>query len=165
MQSSARLPAMNLGQFRWPMKWYSPEVITYYVFTPECDVWSFGVSCWEAYTFGDTPWGVRFELYFMQSRFWMLLLPVLSWHRCAGWRLPGGGSAAHRASGITPPAACALPGYGLRAYARLHVFQLSERHQWPPHIRADLPAAHSNLRTFTWAYEYMIWTLKLIKSG
>ena len=58
MQSSACYPGTNHGQFEfeWPAHWYSPESLYDYIFTQQCDVWSFGVTCWETYLFGKTPW-------------------------------------------------------------------------------------------------------------
>ena len=171
MQSSACYPGTNHGQFEfeWPAHWYSPESLYDYIFTQQCDVWSFGVTCWETYLFGKTPWGVLFELYIMQLRFRMHsftssisvhLFSLYIWLRFAKWGLPESGSAAHRATRWTPPAAYALSGFGVRADARLRVLQVSERHQWPSDIRADqhstLPAAHWHLRCFTWIK--MTWT-------
>lgn len=40
---------------RWPIKWYAPECINYGNFSHAGDVWSFGVTLWEMYTFGEIP--------------------------------------------------------------------------------------------------------------
>ncbi|PAA59508.1 hypothetical protein BOX15_Mlig030200g1, partial [Macrostomum lignano] len=41
---------------RWPLKWYSPESIYYFKFSSKSDVWSFGVTCWELFSYGDRPY-------------------------------------------------------------------------------------------------------------
>nr|XP_039268901.1 tyrosine-protein kinase ZAP-70-like [Styela clava] len=40
----------------WPLKWYSPEALCYYKFTTKCDVWSYGVTLWEAFSYGSRPY-------------------------------------------------------------------------------------------------------------
>ncbi|XP_071521228.1 tyrosine-protein kinase HTK16 isoform X2 [Panulirus ornatus] len=42
---------------KWPLKWYAPESIYYGTFTHSSDVWSYGITLWEMYTFGDQPYG------------------------------------------------------------------------------------------------------------
>ncbi|KAG0726441.1 Tyrosine-protein kinase HTK16 [Chionoecetes opilio] len=42
---------------KWPLKWYAPESIYYGTFTHSSDMWSYGVTLWETYTFGDQPYG------------------------------------------------------------------------------------------------------------
>ncbi|CAL4059384.1 unnamed protein product, partial [Meganyctiphanes norvegica] len=42
---------------RWPLKWYAPESINYGTFTHASDIWSYGVTLWEMYTYGDQPYG------------------------------------------------------------------------------------------------------------
>ena len=39
-----------------PVRWMSPESITYGKFTLESDVWSFGVVLWEIYSYGKQPY-------------------------------------------------------------------------------------------------------------
>ncbi|CAF3336441.1 unnamed protein product [Rotaria socialis] len=41
---------------RLPVAWMSPEAISYFCFTTASDVFSFGVSMWECYTYGQLPW-------------------------------------------------------------------------------------------------------------
>ncbi|XP_069784767.1 tyrosine-protein kinase ZAP-70 isoform X2 [Narcine bancroftii] len=41
---------------KWPVKWYAPECINYRKFSSKADVWSFGVTMWEALTFGQKPY-------------------------------------------------------------------------------------------------------------
>ncbi len=43
---------------RWPLKWYAPECIYYAKFDSKSDVWSYGVTVWEAFTFGSKPYQV-----------------------------------------------------------------------------------------------------------
>ncbi|KAH1023327.1 hypothetical protein HUJ04_012553 [Dendroctonus ponderosae] len=42
---------------RWPLKWYAPESYNYGHFDHKSDVWSFGVTIWEMYSFGAYPYG------------------------------------------------------------------------------------------------------------
>ncbi|NP_001232923.1 tropomyosin-related kinase precursor [Aplysia californica] len=39
-----------------PVRWLPPESLVYRTFTVESDVWSFGVTVWEIYTYGKQPW-------------------------------------------------------------------------------------------------------------
>ncbi|XP_066258920.1 tyrosine-protein kinase Shark [Euwallacea similis] len=41
---------------RWPLKWYAPESYNYGQFDHKSDVWSFGVTIWEIYSYGATPY-------------------------------------------------------------------------------------------------------------
>ncbi|XP_065183463.1 tyrosine-protein kinase JAK2-like [Sycon ciliatum] len=40
----------------WPVKWYAPECMYYKKFTSSSDVWSFGVTCWELFSYGQKPY-------------------------------------------------------------------------------------------------------------
>jgi tyrosine-protein kinase len=42
---------------KWPLKWYAPESYNYGTFSHKSDVWSFGVTIWEMYSFGEVPYG------------------------------------------------------------------------------------------------------------
>ncbi|XP_030748322.1 tyrosine-protein kinase Shark [Sitophilus oryzae] len=42
---------------KWPLKWYAPESYNYGQFSNKSDVWSFGVTIWEMYSFGAAPYG------------------------------------------------------------------------------------------------------------
>lgn len=45
---------------RWPLKWYAPECIYYAKFDSKSDVWSYGVTAWEAFSYGAKPYqGMR----------------------------------------------------------------------------------------------------------
>ncbi|XP_075930251.1 tyrosine-protein kinase SYK-like [Petromyzon marinus] len=41
---------------KWPLKWYAPECIQHFEFSSKGDVWSFGVTMWETFTYGDRPY-------------------------------------------------------------------------------------------------------------
>lgn len=44
---------------KWPLKWYAPECIYFFKFTTKSDVWSYGITMWEALTFGGKPYEGR----------------------------------------------------------------------------------------------------------
>ena len=43
------------GKAVLPIRWMAPECLYYGKFTPETDVWSFGVTLWEVFTYARTP--------------------------------------------------------------------------------------------------------------
>ena len=44
---------------KWPLKWYAPECINYHKFSSKSDVWSFGITMWEAFSYGGKPYKVQ----------------------------------------------------------------------------------------------------------
>ncbi|KAH8873209.1 Tyrosine-protein kinase SYK [Schistosoma japonicum] len=41
---------------KWPLKWYAPECIYYFRFDSKSDVWSYGITLWEVYSYGERPY-------------------------------------------------------------------------------------------------------------
>lgn len=41
---------------KWPLKWYAPECVYFWKFDSKSDVWSYGVTMWEATSYGDRPY-------------------------------------------------------------------------------------------------------------
>ncbi|XP_020512498.2 tyrosine-protein kinase ZAP-70 isoform X1 [Labrus bergylta] len=41
---------------KWPLKWYAPECIHFRKFSSKSDVWSFGITMWEAFSYGGKPY-------------------------------------------------------------------------------------------------------------
>ncbi|XP_069505642.1 tyrosine-protein kinase ZAP-70 [Ambystoma mexicanum] len=41
---------------KWPLKWYAPECINFHKFSSKGDVWSYGVTMWEAFSYGGKPY-------------------------------------------------------------------------------------------------------------
>ncbi|KAM7409709.1 hypothetical protein PAMA_001277 [Pampus argenteus] len=41
---------------KWPLKWYAPECINFFKFSSKSDVWSFGITMWEAFSYGGKPY-------------------------------------------------------------------------------------------------------------
>ncbi|GIY80669.1 tyrosine-protein kinase SYK [Caerostris extrusa] len=41
---------------KWPLKWYAPECIYYFKFSSKSDVWSYGITLWEAMSYGEKPY-------------------------------------------------------------------------------------------------------------
>ncbi len=39
-----------------PIKWTAPEALNYGKYTSLCDVWSYGILCWEIFSRGGTPY-------------------------------------------------------------------------------------------------------------
>lgn len=44
---------------KWPLKWYAPECVYFWKFDSKSDVWSYGVTMWEATSYGGRPYFVR----------------------------------------------------------------------------------------------------------
>ena len=40
----------------WPLKWYAPECLYFYKFDSNSDVWSYGITLWEAASYGEKPY-------------------------------------------------------------------------------------------------------------
>ncbi|CAG5863740.1 unnamed protein product [Menidia menidia] len=41
---------------KWPLKWYAPECLNFHKFSSKSDVWSFGITMWEAFSYGGKPY-------------------------------------------------------------------------------------------------------------
>lgn len=39
-----------------PVRWTAPEAIAFRKFTSASDVWSFGIVCWEVFSYGERPY-------------------------------------------------------------------------------------------------------------
>ena len=47
---------MNL---KLPIAWCAPECITFLKFTSASDIWAFGVTMWEMFSYGFQPWAAQ----------------------------------------------------------------------------------------------------------
>ena len=52
------LPLQAEKAGKLPLKWYAPECIYYLKFDSKSDVWSYGVTLWEATSYGEKPYKV-----------------------------------------------------------------------------------------------------------
>ncbi|CAF2625603.1 unnamed protein product [Rotaria sp. Silwood2] len=48
---------MQKSDSKIPVKWYAPESISIGKFTTKSDVWSFGITLWEMFSYAATPYG------------------------------------------------------------------------------------------------------------
>lgn len=73
---------------KWPLKWYAPECIHFHKFSSKSDVWSFGITMWEAFSYGGKPYKVvnvseeqmhqlKYKLIRSQDSGWVLSVPTL----------------------------------------------------------------------------------------
>lgn len=44
------------GMKQIPIKWTAPEALNFGKYTSLCDVWSYGILCWEIFSRGGTPY-------------------------------------------------------------------------------------------------------------
>ena len=47
------------ANLRLPIAWCAPECINFLKFTSSSDVWSFGVTLWEMFSYGFQPWAAQ----------------------------------------------------------------------------------------------------------
>lgn len=52
---------------KWPLKWYAPECIIFHKFSSKSDVWSFGITMWEAFSYGGKPYKVRCRVFLQNT--------------------------------------------------------------------------------------------------
>ena len=53
---------------KWPIKWYSPECLETLKFDCKSDVWSYGVTLWEATSYAEVPYKVTINKHVVISR-------------------------------------------------------------------------------------------------
>ncbi|VDO02212.1 unnamed protein product [Rodentolepis nana] len=52
----AQLQEKAASAGKWPLKWYAPECIYYFRFDSKSDVWSYGITLWEVFSYGERPY-------------------------------------------------------------------------------------------------------------
>lgn len=48
--------ATSNGNYKQRIPWYPPEAVKSWTFDSACDVWAFGVTLWEMFSYGEEPW-------------------------------------------------------------------------------------------------------------
>ena len=64
---------------KWPLKWYAPECIYYFKFDSKSDVWSYGVTLWEATSYGSKPYRVKKHVLFNRMKMHLYRSTLLHW--------------------------------------------------------------------------------------
>ena len=59
----------NKKKLELPWKWVAPEAATHRVFTQASDVWAFGITLWEIFTFAGLPYPSWHKKYLASNRF------------------------------------------------------------------------------------------------
>ena len=52
----------NRKKIQLPWKWCAPEAVKHMLFTQASDVWAFGITLWEIFTFGSPPYTSKYLL-------------------------------------------------------------------------------------------------------
>ena len=57
-------------------KWIAPEIVTQRTFSQASDVWAFGITLWEIFTFGEVPYPSKNNLCIFLQCFPLCLLNI-----------------------------------------------------------------------------------------